>query len=62
MNHRTASLLSSLAVAVLALTLGASVWRAQIASPSRAPKLVPDTSTCGCAPALRPGLAPECVA
>ena len=49
MIHRTASLLSSLAVAILALTLTASLWH------TSAPSVVPHHS-----PTIEPSAPPSC--
>jgi len=40
MTHRTASLLSSLAVAVLALTVSASIWSSQAPPQGHAPACI----------------------
>ena len=65
MLHRTASLLSSLAVAVLALTLAASFWRtsAHGVDPHHAPTLEPSAPpSCWTPPEPHFEREPECIA
>ena len=62
MIDRTASLLASFAVAVLALTMTAFVWRVRGLDVQRAPTLGPSAPSCWSAPAQRSPTERECIA
>ena len=62
MIHRIASLLSSLAVAVLALAMTALVWRAGLVDTSHGPTRALGDHSCCFAPAPPAPSACECIA
>jgi hypothetical protein len=62
MMNRIASLLSSLAVAVLALTRTANLWRARGVDEHHSQELVPSMRSCWCRPVSRCDTERDCIA